>query len=159
MRIKFLSEAAIIAAIYTVLTLVLSPISYGPMQIRVSEALTVLPAVKASAIPGLFIGCALANIIGPYGIYDVIFGSLATLLASLLTYTLRKRKILAPLPPVIINGVIIGGMLHFLYGVPNLPLCMLWVALGQFVACYLLGYPLLRKLMKDWKHINETKKA
>ncbi len=159
MKVRFLAEAAIIAAIYAVLTMLLAPISYGPLQIRISEALTVLPAVKVSAIPGLLIGCAIANIIGPYGIYDVILGSLATLIAALLTYALRRKKILAPLPPVIINGIIIGGMLHFVYGVPNLLLCMLWVALGQFAACYLLGYPLLRKLMKDRKYINETKKA
>ena len=149
MKIRFLAEAAIVAAIYATLTLFLAPISYGPLQLRVSEALTVLPAIKPAAIPGLFIGCVIANVVGPYGIYDVIFGSVATLIASLITYLFRKKASLVPLPPVIINGIVIGAMLHYVYGVPNLLACMGWVALGQLIACYGLGLPLFIKLKNN----------
>ncbi len=149
MKTKFLTETAIIGAIYVALTLLLSPISFGPLQVRVSEALTILPALTPAAIPGLFIGCAVANIIGPYGIYDVIFGSIATLAASFLTYLIRKKNFLVPLPPVIINAVVIGAMLHFIYGVPNLLMCICWVGLGQTISCYGIGYPLLKILKKN----------
>ncbi|MEG0663395.1 MAG: QueT transporter family protein, partial [Anaerovoracaceae bacterium] len=78
----------------------------------------------------------------------VICGSLASLVAAYGSYRLRDKPWLVPLPPVVVNGVIIGGMLHFAYGVPNLLLCMIWVAAGQFLACYLLGYPLMKLLTK-----------
>ena len=145
---KYLLQGAIIAAVYAVLTIVLAPISYGPMQVRISEALTVLPVFTPAAIPGLFVGCFVANMVGPYGIVDMICGSLATLAAAFLTYKLRKNTWLAPLPPVILNGVIVGGMLHFAYGVPNLPACMAWVAVGEAIACYAIGVPLIKLLGK-----------
>ena len=105
---KYLVKAAVIAAVYIALTLLLMPISYGFMQIRIAEALTVLPAITHAAIPGLFIGCLVSNILGPYGLVDMVFGSIATLLAAFATYKLRKRTLLVPLPPVIANGLIIG---------------------------------------------------
>ena len=145
---KYLLQGAIIAAVYAVLTIVLAPISYGPMQVRISEALTVLPVFTPAAIPGLFVGCFVANMVGPYGVVDMICGSLATLAAAFLTYKLRKNTWLAPLPPVILNGVIVGGMLHFAYGVPNLPACMAWVAVGEAIACYAIGVPLIKLLGK-----------
>lgn len=148
MNTKKLLQAAIIAAIYAALTLVLAPISYGPMQVRVSEALTVLPALTGAGIPGLFVGCLVANMLGPYGIFDIVFGSLTTLIAAFASYKLKDKPLLVPLPPVIANGIIIGGMLHFAYGVPGLWACMGWVALGELVACYVLGYPLLKLLGK-----------
>lgn len=148
MKTKYLMQAAIIAAIYAVLTIILAPISYGPMQVRVSEALTVLPALTPAGIPGLFIGCLVSNVVGPYGIIDVLCGSLATGLAAICSYKLKNKPILVPLPPVIANGVVIGAMLHFAYGVPNLPACMAWVALGELAACYLMGYPLMRLLKR-----------
>lgn len=152
MKTKYILQAAIIAAIYAVLTIVLSPISYGPMQVRVSEALTILPALTPAGVPGLFIGCLVSNFLGPYGIVDVICGSAATLLAAILTYKLRKKPWLAPLPPVVANGIIIGAELHYAYGVPGLWACMGWVAIGELLACYVLGYPLL-KLLKRYKGI------
>ena len=121
---KYLLQGAVIAAVYAVLTIVLAPISYGPMQVRISEALTVLPVFTPAAVPGLFVGCFVANMVGPYGAVDMICGSAATLIAALLTYKLKDKTWLAPLPPVVLNGIIIGGMLHFAYGVPNLPACM-----------------------------------
>lgn len=146
---KFLIQAGLIAAIYFVLTAVLLPLSYGVMQIRVSEALTILPMFTPAAIPGLFVGCLLSNLLGPYGLLDVVVGSATSLLAAIASYLLRKRPILVPLPPVICNGVLIGGMLHYAYGVPlSLWACMAWVALGECIACYGLGYPLLRYLSR-----------
>lgn len=152
MKTKQLIQAAIIAAIYAALTLALAPISYGPMQVRVSEALTVLPALTPAGIPGLFVGCLVANMLGPYGIFDIVFGSLTTLIAAFASYKLRDKPLLVPMPPVIANGIIIGGMLHFAYGVPNLLACMGWVALGELVACYVLGYPLM-KLLKRYDNL------
>ncbi len=141
-----LIEGAMIAAVYAVLTIMLSPISYGPLQVRVSEALTVLPAFTPAGVPGLFVGCVVANMLGPYGAWDMVCGSAATLIAALCSYKLRKRRLLVPLPPVIANGAIVGAMLHYVYGVPNLAACMLWVALGELLACYGLGYPLIKVL-------------
>jgi len=146
---RFLVQAAIIAAVYAALTIALMPISYGVMQIRVSEALTVLPFFTPAAIPGLFVGCLIANIIGPYGIADIVLGSAATLIAALGSYMLRKRPILVPLPPVISNAIIIGSMLRYFY-IPDMKLivCILWVGAGELIACYGIGYPLLCYLKK-----------
>ena len=149
MNTKFLIRAAVIAAIYAAVTVLLAPLSYGPMQIRVSEALTVMPYFTPAAIPGLFIGCLAANIISPMGVADMVCGSLASLVAAWASYKLRKRQLLVPAPPVIINGVVIGAMIYYIYGVPApLLVCMGWVAAGQAAACYLLGYPLLCYLKK-----------
>lgn len=152
MTTKRILQGAIIAAIYAVLTILLAPISYGPMQVRVSEALTILPALTPAGIPGLFVGCLVSNILGPYGIVDVVVGSAASLLTAIASYRLKEKPLLVPLPPVVFNGVLIGGMLHFAYGFPNLPACMAWVALGQLIACYGLGYPLL-KLLKRYEGV------
>ena len=148
MKAKYLIHGALIAAVYAALTIALAPISYGPMQVRISEALTVLPVFTPAAVPGLFIGCFISNMVGPYGAVDMICGSAATLIAAVLTYKLKDRTWLAPLPPVILNGVIIGGMLHYAYCVPNLAACMAWVALGEAAACYALGVPLIKLLGK-----------
>ncbi len=152
---KFLIQAAVIAAVYATLTILLMPFSYGVMQVRVSEALTVLPFFTPAAIPGLFIGCLVSNMIGPYGLLDMVLGSGATLLAAVFSYLLRKKPLLVPLPPVVANGVIIGSMLYYAYAVP-IPLiaCILWVGLGELIACYLIGYPLM-KLLKKYKKIFE----
>lgn len=149
MRTRFLIQAAIIAAVYAVLTIALMPFSYGVMQVRVSEALTILPFFTPAAIPGLFVGCLISNIIGPYGLVDIVLGSLASLIAAVGSYALRRYPILVPLPPVIANAIIVGWMLKVVYAVP-LPLtaCILWVGLGQVIACYGIGYPLLRGLRK-----------
>jgi len=146
---KFIAQAAVIAALYASLTIFLMPISYGVMQIRISEALTILPALTPAAIPGLLIGCFVANTVGPYGVLDMVIGSGATLLAAVASYLLRNRIYLVPLPPVIANGLLIGGMLYYAYGVPfSLPACIFWVALGEAGACYVLGLPLMKYLKK-----------
>lgn len=142
-------------AVYAVLTIILAPISYGPLQIRVSEALTILPFFSPYSIVGLFIGCIIANIFGGNGITDIIFGSMATLGAALITYYIGRMKFkykayLAPLPPVIINAIVVGLVLYY---VQNLPLIgtMLWVGLGEAVACYVIGIPLLMIIEKNKK--------
>lgn len=148
--------AGIIAAVYCVITVGVAPLSYGMMQLRISEALTILPVFTPYAIPGLFVGCLIANIMSPIGFVDMILGSLASLLAAYGTYKLKDKPWLAPLPPVLINGVIIGGMLYFYYGVNvSLPLCILWVSAGQGVVCYGLGMP-LRKILVKYKGIFDT---
>jgi len=149
MKTKHVIQAAVIAAVYAALTIALAPISYGVMQVRVSEALTVLPFFTPAAIPGLFVGCLISNILGPYGVVDMIFGSTATLLGAIGSYMLRNKAVLVPLPPVVLNGIIIGPMLYYVYSVP-VPLagCILWVMLGELIACYGIGYPLMRYLKK-----------
>ncbi|KXG74365.1 QueT transporter family protein [Thermotalea metallivorans] len=145
-KTNFLVQAALIGAIYAVMTIAFAPISYGQIQVRISEALTVLPAFTPAAIPGLFVGCIIANIYGGNGMVDIVFGSLATLLAAFLSYKMPK-KWLVPLPPVIVNGIVVGFILNYLYQLP-LFITMAWVALGQMIACYVLGYPLLLGLEK-----------
>ena len=101
----FITQAAVIAALYVVLVVVFNYISFGPIQFRVAEALTILPYFTPAAIPGLFIGCILANVIGGAVVWDIIFGSIATLIGAVFTYLLRnKSKFLAPLPPVLANS-------------------------------------------------------
>ena len=153
MKTKYLAEAAVIAAIYALLTIVLAPISYGAVQVRISEALTVLPFFTPAAVPGLFVGCIAANIMSPYGLADLIFGSAASLIGAIGSYLLRKKPLLVPLAPVISNGIIVGAMLYYVYEVP-LPLIvqMLYVALGEVVACYAIGYPLM-KYLNTYKRI------
>ena len=142
-KTRFICETALIAAIYAVLTLLLAPISYGPVQVRVSEALCVLPFFTSAAVPGLFIGCLLANLytagLGPM---DIVVGSLATLLAAFITWKIRKKsKWLLPLPSVIVNAFLVGWVLTVQYGI-TYPLNVLSVGIGQAIACYAVGMPL-----------------
>lgn len=149
---KFLAQAAIIAALYAALTVLIMPASYGVMQFRISEALTILPAFTPAAIPGLFIGCVVSNIVSPVGLIDMLIGSSATLIAAVCSYLLRDHKLLVPLPPVIANAVMVGMELYYFYNVDfSLPACMFWVGLGEAAACYLLGYPLILVLDKHRK--------
>jgi len=141
-----LARAAMIAAIYAALTIALAPVSYGPVQFRVAEAMTTLPWLYPEAAPGLFVGCLIANLFGGQGIWDVVFGSLATLLAAYLSGKARSPW-LAPLPPVVINALVVGAILSFALGLPFW-LVAAQVGLGQAGACYGLGLPLLYALMK-----------
>lgn len=142
-------QAAVIAAVYVVMTISFAPISSGLFQLRFSEALTVLPALTSAAIPGLFVGCLLGNFLVGASFVDVIFGSLTTLAAAYISYRLRGKKWLVPLPPIILNAIVVGYMLVNLYAVPvSIFVAMAWVAAGQFVACYVIGYPLLTILEK-----------
>ncbi|MCR4817948.1 MAG: QueT transporter family protein [Fretibacterium sp.] len=144
MKPKSLASGAMIAALYAVLTFAMAPISYGPVQFRISEALTLLPWYLPEAVPGLFIGCVVANFFGGYGMVDMFFGSLATLIGALLT---RKAPQLwaAALPPVVSNMIIIGAMLHVLIGVPLIATA-LYVGVGEAGACFLVGIPVMKLL-------------
>jgi len=140
-RFNYWTRAAMIGTIYVLLTIIFAPISYGMVQVRISEMLMVLPFFTPAAIPGLFIGCFIANIFGGHGILDIVFGSLATLLAAYLVSKIRN-KYLVPLPPVIVNAVVIGLVLHVVLELP-LYMTAAFVGLGQVIACYGLGLPLL----------------
>ncbi len=147
---KTLIQAALIAAVYAVLTLILKPFGYGPIQFRLAEALTVLPAIIPSSIPGLFIGCILANWLGGFGLADIVFGSLATLLAAISTYLLRKHRFLFPFPPVLFNATIVGAYVYLLYDKTYpLVLTMLFIGISEFILCYALGLPLISFIRKN----------
>ena len=145
---RALARGAIIAALYTALTVLLAPLSYGEVQIRFSEAFTLLPILMPEAVPALLVGCLLSNILGGCTIFDIVFGSLATLLAAVCTRRLREKFWLAALMPVLFNGVIVGAVVHFCYSPAiALPLCMLSVAAGEAVACLVVG-PLLISVLR-----------
>jgi len=144
-------RAALIAAIYVILNIIFAPISYGPVQVRIAEALVVLPFIEPSAIIGLSVGCVLANIYGGLGMVDVIGGSLCTLIAAYFTYKVKNPK-LAPLPPVLINAFGVSLYLHLLFEIPYW-LTVIYIGIGEIIACYILGYPLLILLIKNKKRI------
>lgn len=151
LSLRFTLRAAVIAALYAAVTLLLAPISYGPLQFRVAEALTLLPILTPAAVPGLFVGCLAANLLGGATALDVAFGSLATLMAALLTRRLKDRPLLAALPPVLVNAAIVGAVLAYAYNLPFW-LTALEVGAGQLGVCYALGLPLfyaLRRLPRD----------
>ena len=138
-KVVFLTQAALIAAVYVVLCVVFAPISYGEVQVRVAEALVILPFFTPAAIPGLFVGCFLSNLIGGSIILDVVCGSLATLLGAVGSYYLRKSKILVLLPPIVANSLIV-------------PFMMLTVGIGEVIAVAGLGSALLHVLMR-YRHV------
>ena len=150
-----IATAGIIAADYAVMSLCSSVfgIAYGPIQCRFSEALTVLPFFLPEAIPGLFVGCLVTNLMSTVGPLDLIFGSLATLLAALWTRRM-PNKWLAPLPPVICNAAIIGAMIAWyevgfteaFFGM--FAFNALTVGIGEAIACYVLGLLLLQVLSR-----------
>ncbi len=151
---KQISIAGAIAAVYFVITITpgINAISYGLVQFRIAEALTVLPFIYPGAIGGVFVGCLLANLFGPVGIQDVVFGSLLTLIAAYLTFLLRKtgKPILAPIPPIVINAFGVSAYLHLFFKEPYW-LFVISIAFGQAVVCYVLGYPLLKYLLRKGK--------
>ncbi len=158
-RIRFLTKTALIAALYATLTLILAPLSFGILQFRISEVLTVLPMFTFSAVPGLTIGCLLANCIGGMGIADILFGTLATFLAAVCSYLLRQHKWLVPLPTILFNGLIVGGYLYLLYpSEATLMVSMGSVALSETVITYLFGIPVIHFLQRHqhWLWLNDT---
>ena len=153
-NVTFLTQAAMIAAIYVVLTLVFRPISFGEIQVRIAEALTILPVFTPAAVPGVFVGCLIANIIGGGILPDIVFGSLATLIGAVLTYKLREKNVLmAPVPPIAANTIIVPFVLFYGYGI-NLPIpfMMLTVGVGEVLSCGVLGL-VLYSALKRYKHI------
>ena len=157
MKIKYLAQAGIIAALYIVFTVIANAagLASGVIQVRISEALTVLPFFTPAAIPGLFLGCLLSNIIGGCVIWDIIFGSLATLLGALGTYAIRKKlpDWCAAIPPILANTLIVPFVLSYAYEVPDsIPFLMLTVGAGEVISCGILGI-LLLKLLKPHRNV------
>ncbi|MBQ3081068.1 MAG: QueT transporter family protein [Clostridia bacterium] len=152
-RTKGITHAAIIAALYVVLTYLanLFGLSSGAVQVRISEALTVLPFFTPAAIPGLTIGCLVANIVTGSLPWDIVFGSLATLLGAVGTYLLRKKSpYLAPLPPIIANTLIVPVVLAKVYGEGTpIPLLAASVFAGELISCGVLGMLLLISLNRS----------
>lgn len=149
-KVLFLTQAAMIAALYVVLTFIANAlgIASGAIQVRFSEALTILPYFTPAAIPGLFVGCVLSNLLTGCALPDIIFGSLATLIGALFTYKLRRSKWLAPIPPIVSNAVIIPPVLLFAYGIRPLWFNFITVTIGEIISCGVLGMLLLFALKK-----------
>ena len=137
----FLTQAAMIAAIYVALTYVFAPISFSEVQVRIAEALTILPVFTPAAVPGLFVGCLLGNILGGAVLPDVICGSFATLIGAFFTWRLRNaHPFLAPVPPIIANTLIVPFVLRYAYSIElPIPFMMLTVGIGEVISCGVLG--------------------
>lgn len=155
-KIVYLSQAAMIAALYVVLTLLANALGLAnyAIQVRFSEALTILPFFTPAAIPGLTIGCLLSNILTGCAPLDILFGTLATLTGALGTYALRRFEWLAPLPPILANTIIVPWVLRFAYDIPDaIPYLMATVGAGELISCGLIGMLLLRSLKQIKKNI------
>jgi uncharacterized membrane protein len=166
-----ITQAAVVAAAYVLFTLPFAQFAYGPIQFRLAEALTVLPALFPAAIPGLFIGCLLANLFNPnnLGLIDIVFGSLATLLAGLATWKLSYvfrtarpilRRMVCLIPPVVINAIIVGTYLPFLLleagGRVTLAVAavnIVSVGLSEAVVVYIIGLALLTGLERRFRKV------
>ncbi len=170
-KVRYLAHAAVIAALYVVLTWVAASLGLAssPIQVRFSEALTILPFFTPAAIPGLFVGCFLANLLTGCAPWDILFGSLATLLGAVGTYLLSRpakggdgtekhikpwQKWLAPLPPIAANTLIVPFVLAYVYQLEGtIPYFMLTVGIGEVISCGILGLLLLQVLMRYRRHI------
>ncbi len=164
----FIVQAAVIAAAYILLTWPLAPIAFGPLQFRLAEAMTVLPVVFPAAIPGLFLGCLMSNLFNPdtLGPIDILFGSLATLLAAAATWRIAHvlknagpmlRRMVCLLPPVVINALVVGTYLPFLLleegsrvTLGIMAVNILSIGLSEAVVVYVIGLPLLVALEKRY---------
>lgn len=146
-KVIHMVQAAMIAAVYVALTLPIQPIAYGPIQFRVSEALTILPYFTSAAIPGVTIGCFLSNILTGAPLPDIIFGTLATLIGTVFSRMLRRQKFLVCVPPILSNALIIPWVLKFAYEFEDaVPFMMLTVGAGEVLAAGVLGTMLLLAL-------------
>ncbi len=155
-RIVMICQAAMIAALYVVLTYLANMLGLAnrEIQVRFSEALTILPFFTPAAIPGLTIGCFLSNTLTQCMPLDVIFGTLATFLGAVGTYWLRRFKWLAPVPPILANTMIVPWVLRFAYGIPAaIPYLMFTVGAGEVISCGVFGMMLLFALNKSGKNI------
>lgn len=149
-KVLWLTQGALIAALYVALTLIFAPISFGPVQLRVAEALCILPMFTPAAIPGLFLGCLIANFLGGGIMLDVIFGSIATLIGAWAGYLLRNNRWLVPVPAIISNTIIVPFVLMYGYGVNDvaLPILALQIFLGEVGGCFILGEMLCTAILR-----------
>lgn len=146
----YIAQAAVIAAIYTVLTMIAAgfDLASGAIQVRFSEALTILPFFTPAAVPGLTLGCLISNIVTGCALPDIIFGTLATFIGAIGSYALRRNRFLCSVPPVVSNALIIPFVLSYAYHIPGgIPYFMLTVGAGEVISCMLLGQLLLSALL------------
>ena len=151
MSAKNISKAGLIASLYIVLTFITNMfgLANGAIQIRISEALTVLPAIMPTAIPGVTIGCLISNIITGCTPVDIVFGTLATLIGAIGTYVLRNNKYLAVIPPIVANTIIVPVVLMYSTGTQfNFWFCAFTVCIGEIISCAILGLFLLKQIEK-----------
>ncbi|MBE6748737.1 MAG: QueT transporter family protein [Ruminococcaceae bacterium] len=151
-KIRSIAVGAVIAALYVVLTYLANMLGLasGAIQVRLSEILTVMPVFTFSAVPGLFIGCLIANILTGCALWDIVFGSLATLIGALGTYFLRKHKLLAVLPPILANAIIVPFVLLFVYSLEGTYFYFFaTVGIGEVISCGVFGTILLKSLEKS----------
>ncbi len=151
-NVTFITQAGVIAALYVVLTLLANALGLAnyAIQVRFSEALTILPFFTPAAIPGLFVGCLLSNIITGCAPMDVVFGSLATLAGAVGTYQLRKYKWLTPVPPIVANIIVVPLVLAYVYQFEgSLLYFAITVGIGEIISCGVLGMILLNVLNKN----------
>ena len=156
-NVMMITQGAIIAALYVVLTMLANAMGLAnyAIQVRFSEALCILPFFTVAAIPGLTVGCLISNILTGAIIWDVMFGSFATLLGAIGTYLLRKNKVLMMLPPVIANAVIVPFVLRYGYGLSwemngvelTIPYFAITVGIGELISVCLLGGALFKALL------------
>lgn len=162
-KVYFITQAAIIAALYVVLTIFISAfnLASGAIQVRISEALTILPFFTPAAIPGLFLGCIISNTVTGCAPYDILFGSLATLIGAVGTYFIASglkhgtvSKWLCPIPPIVANTIIVPFILAYVYELEDsIPFLMLTVGIGEIISCGILGIGLLHLLNRYKKYI------
>lgn len=156
-RISFITHAAIIAALYVVLTLIANALGMAnyAIQIRFSEALTILPLFTPAAIPGLYVGCLLSNVLTGCIAWDILFGPIATLLGAIGTYLLRKKHpLLGTLPPITANTLIVPFVLAYAYKFEgSIPYFMVSVGIGEVLSCGVLGYLVWLTLKKHARYI------
>lgn len=158
---RFISHAAVIAALYVVLTYLsnLFGLASGVIQIRLSEALAILAFFTPAAIPGLFVGCFTANLLISFSsgivLLDLIGGSLTTLIAAALAYLLRRKTVwLAPLPNVLLNSIVVPFIIAYGYGsTDSIPFMMLTVGIGEIISCYVIGMALLFWIKRNKKYL------
>lgn len=150
-KTRFLTQSALVASLYVALTLISASLGLasGVIQVRISEALTILPMFTAAAIPGLFVGCIAANLVTGAALWDIVFGSVATLLGAVGTYLLRRNRYLATIPPIMSNTLIIPFVLKIAYGVSDgYSFLFLTIFSGELISCGVLGILLSRALAK-----------
>ena len=145
-----MAQAGVIAAVYTVLTIIAAgfDLASGAVQVRFSEALTILPFFTPAAVPGLTLGCLISNLVTGCALPDIIFGSLATFLGALGSRALRRSRFLCAVPPIVSNALIIPFVLSYAYHIPGgIPYFMMTVGAGELISCMLLGQILLSALL------------
>lgn len=156
-KTKFITMSAAIAAIYVVLTIVFAPISFLAVQVRIAEALTALPMFSLAAVPGLFIGCIFGNLLGGAVVWDIVFGSIATLIGAVGSYLLRKNRWLVPVPPIVSNSLIVPFVLKYAYGMDlPIPVLILDIFIGELLGCYVLGELLISVIEKTGTKLFEN---